>query len=139
MYRQLEPGCQILLDETNMRALIVDDSRPIRRIESDILKGLGFETADACNGKEAWERLQAEPHPDVVLVDWNMPEMDGLEFVKTVRGDARYTNMVILMVTTETEMDQMLRALSAGADEYLMKPFPKESLVEKLQLVGVVK
>jgi two-component system chemotaxis response regulator CheY len=67
-----------------------------------------------------------------------MPEMDGIEFIKTVRRDARYNRMVVLMVTTEIETDQMLRALSAGADEYLMKPFQKESLVDKLRLVGVV-
>ncbi len=121
-----------------MQALIIDDSRPIRRIESDILKELGFDTADAANGKQAWEMLQASPVPDVVLVDWNMPEMDGLEFIRSVRGDDRYSEMVVLMVTTETETDQMLRALSAGADEYLMKPFQKEGLVDKLRLVGVV-
>jgi len=121
-----------------MRALIVDDSRPIRRIESDILKELGFETATACNGREALEQLQTAPVPDVVLVDWNMPEMDGLDFIKAVRRDARFSGLVILMVTTETETDQMLRALSAGADEYLMKPFQKDGLIDKLRLVGVV-
>lgn len=121
-----------------MRALIVDDSRPIRRIEAEILKELGFETADAGNGKEALEQLKTAPLPDVVLVDWNMPEMDGLEFITEVRQDARYSGMIVLMVTTETETDQMLRALSAGADEYLMKPFQKDGLVDKLRLVGVV-
>jgi two-component system, chemotaxis family, chemotaxis protein CheY len=123
----------------SMRALVVDDSRPIRRIEGEIMKELGFLTTDACNGKEALERLQEGPLPDVVLVDWNMPEMDGLEFIKAVRHDARFNGLVILMVTTETEPEQMLRALSAGADEYLMKPFLKEGLVDKLRLVGVVK
>ena len=122
-----------------MRALVVDDSRPIRRIEGEILRELGFETADACNGKEALERLQSAPLPDIVLVDWNMPEMDGLEFIKAVRRDSRYSGLVVLMVTTEIETDQMLRALTAGADEYLMKPFQKEGLVDKLRLVGVVK
>lgn len=123
----------------SMHALIVDDSRPIRRIEADILKELGFETSDASNGMEALERLQSYPMPDVVLVDWNMPEMDGLEFITAVRRDARFSGMVVLMVTTETETDQMLRALSAGADEYLMKPFQKDSLVDKLRLLGVVR
>lgn len=122
-----------------MRALIVDDSRPIRRIESDILKELGFETADACNGKEGLDLLQASPSTDLVLVDWNMPEMNGLDFIKSVRSDSRFSNVSILMVTTETEPEQMLRALTAGADEYLMKPFQKESLVDKLRLIGVVK
>ena len=121
-----------------MNALIVDDSRPIRRIETEIMRELGFDTCEACHGKEALERLQSAPLPDVVLVDWNMPEMDGLEFIKAVRADARFSGLVILMVTTETETDQMLRALSAGADEYLMKPFQKEALIDKLRLVGVV-
>jgi two-component system chemotaxis response regulator CheY len=122
-----------------MRALIVDDSRPIRRIESEILQELGFETDAACNGREALELLRNGLQPDVVLVDWNMPEMYGLEFIKTLRRDSRFDGMVVLMVTTETEIDQMLRALSAGADEYLMKPFQKDGLVDKLRLVGVVK
>jgi two-component system chemotaxis response regulator CheY len=122
-----------------MRAMVVDDSRPIRRIEGDILKGLGFETTDAANGREALDQLEQAPPPDVVLVDWNMPEMNGLDFITTVRGDERYRGMAILMVTTETETDQMLRALSAGADEYLMKPFQKDALVEKLRLLGVVR
>jgi two-component system chemotaxis response regulator CheY len=121
-----------------MRALIVDDSRPIRRIAAGVLKELGFETADACHGKEALERLQSPPLPDVVLIDWNMPEMDGLELIKALRSDVRYSGLVLLMVTTETEPEQMLRALSAGADEYLMKPFLKEGLVDKLRLVGVL-
>jgi len=121
-----------------MRALVVDDSRPIRRIEAEILHELGFETIDACNGKEALDRLQASTLPDVVLVDWNMPEMDGLEFIKAVRKEPRYAGMVVLMVTTETETNQMLRALTAGADEYLMKPFQKDGLIDKLRLLGVV-
>jgi two-component system, chemotaxis family, chemotaxis protein CheY len=126
------------VESRTMRALVVDDSRPIRRIEKDMLTELGFETRDAAHGKEALERLTHEALPDVVLVDWNMPEMDGLELIKTIRRDARYSGTMLLMVTTETETDQMLRALSAGADEYLMKPFTKESLIDKLQLIGVV-
>jgi two-component system chemotaxis response regulator CheY len=121
-----------------MRALVIDDSRPIRRIEGEILKELGFETVDACHGRQALERLQSGPLPDVVLVDWNMPEMDGLEFIVAVRSDKRFAGLPILMVTTETETDQMLRALTAGADEYLMKPFQREGLVDKLRMVGVV-
>ncbi|MBL9090394.1 MAG: response regulator [Planctomycetaceae bacterium] len=121
-----------------MRALIVDDSRPIRRIESGILQELGFETTTADNGRQALEQLRSSTPPDVVLVDWNMPEMDGLEFIKAVRRDSRFAKVAVLMVTTETEPEQMMRALSAGADEYLMKPFQKESLIDKLRLVGVV-
>jgi two-component system chemotaxis response regulator CheY len=121
-----------------MRALIVDDSRPIRRIEAEILSELGFETSDAGNGRIALERLNEIPKPDLILVEWNMPEMDGLEFIRAVRKDSRFQGVVVLMVTTETETDQMLRALSAGADEYLMKPFQKEGLIDKLRLLGVV-
>lgn len=121
-----------------MRALVVDDSRPIRRIEAEILTELGFQTCDAANGRLALESLETQPTPDVILVDWNMPEMDGLEFIRTMRQDKRFAGVVVLMVTTETETDQMLRALSAGADEYLMKPFQKQGLIDKLRLLGVV-
>jgi two-component system, chemotaxis family, chemotaxis protein CheY len=125
--------------ENSMRALIVDDSRPIRRIEGEFLRELGFETMESCNGKEALERMKIGPLPDVVLVDWNMPEMDGLEFVTVLRQDHRLSQLPVLMVTTETEADQMIRALHAGASEYLMKPFQRDGLLEKLRLVGVVK
>jgi two-component system chemotaxis response regulator CheY len=113
-------------------------SRPIRRIEGEIPKELGFETDEATNGRQALDRLEAYPRPDVILVDWNMPVMDGLEFIRAMRSESRYSGIVMLMVTTETETDQMLRALSAGADKYLMKPFQKDGLVDKLRLLGIV-
>jgi two-component system chemotaxis response regulator CheY len=122
-----------------MRAMIVDDSRPIRRIAQGVLREMGFETAEACDGRDALEQLGAGLLPDVVLVDWNMPEMDGLELVRTLRSDPKFSGLVIVMITTETEPDQMLRALSAGVDEYLMKPFLKEGLADKLRLVGVLR
>lgn len=121
-----------------MRALLVDDSRPIRRIESIILNELGFEITDVGNGKEALAVLESEPLPRVALVDWNMPEMDGLEFVKRVRDDERFAAMVIVMVTTETEIERVALALASGADEYLMKPFQKEHLTDKLRILGIV-
>ena len=121
-----------------MRALVVDDSRPIRRIEAEILTELGFQTMDAANGRLALESLETQPTPDLILVDWNMPEMDGLEFIRAMRQNKRFAGIVVLMVTAETATDQMLRALSAGADEYLMKPFQKQGLIEKLRLLGVV-
>jgi two-component system chemotaxis response regulator CheY len=122
-----------------MRALIVDDSRPIRRIAGDVLRELGFDVAEACHGKDALAKLESAETPDVVLVDWNMPEMDGLELVRTLRHDPRFSGLVMMMVTSETEPEQMLRALSAGADEYLMKPFDKAGLADKLRLVGVLR
>lgn len=121
-----------------MRALIVDDSRAMRRIEADLMKQLGFETADAVHGKDALEKLIAGPRPDVVLVDWNMPEMNGLEFVKSVRADRRWDDIKLMMVTTETQVEQMLTALEAGANEYVMKPFTKEVIEDKLRLIGAL-
>lgn len=121
-----------------MRALLVDDSRPIRRIESNILNELGFETTDAGNGKEALTVLETEPLPLVALVDWNMPEMDGLEFVKRVRDNERFSSMAIVMVTTETEVERVALALASGADEYLMKPFQKDQLTDKLRILGLI-
>jgi two-component system chemotaxis response regulator CheY len=73
----------------------------------------------------------------LVLADWNMPEINGLELLKRLRQDPELSSLVVVMVTTETELDQMAAALEAGANEYVMKPFTKDILVEKLQLVGI--
>ena len=121
-----------------MYALIIDDSRAMRRILRQIVEPLGFRILEAGNGQEGLDRLR-EHFPDVelTLVDWNMPVMNGLEFVKTVRADDQYQQMKIAMVTTETEAAQMARALMAGVDEFVMKPFTSEILIEKLRLIGV--
>jgi two-component system, chemotaxis family, chemotaxis protein CheY len=120
------------------KALVVDDSRTIRTILGRMLTGLEYEVCQAGNGREALEVLDRE-YPDVslILADWNMPEMNGLEFVQNVRADSKYASVVIMMVTTETQVEQMTLALEAGANEYVMKPFDKEMIVEKLQLLGV--
>ena len=120
-----------------MKALIVDDSRAMRTILKGILKGLGFETFEAGHGKEGLQRLLEQGAPDLALVDWNMPEMNGLDFIRTVRAERAYDGVRILMVTSEAEAVQVTRALAAGADEYLMKPFSKEVLVAKLNLLDV--
>ncbi len=121
-----------------MYALIIDDSRAMRRILRQIVEPLGFRILEAGDGQEGLDRL-GEHYPDVelTLVDWNMPVMNGLEFVKTVRADNQYQQMKIAMVTTETEPAQMARALMAGVDEFVMKPFTSEILIEKLRLIGV--
>jgi two-component system chemotaxis response regulator CheY len=121
-----------------MYALIIDDSRAMRRILRQIVEPLGFRILEAGDGQEGLDRL-GEHFPDVelTLVDWNMPVMNGLEFVKTVRADDQYRQMKIAMVTTETEPAQMARALMAGVDEFVMKPFTSEILIEKLRLIGV--
>jgi two-component system chemotaxis response regulator CheY len=121
-----------------MYALIIDDSRAMRRILRQIVEPLGFHILEAGDGQEGLERLE-QYHPDVelTLVDWNMPVMNGLEFVKAVRAEDQYQQMKIAMVTTETEPAQMARALMAGVDEFVMKPFTSEILIEKLKLIGV--
>lgn len=119
-----------------MNALVIDDSRVLRRILNDMLKQLGFDVVEATNGREAWDKLQAGPTPDVALVDWNMPVMNGLDFVKAVRAERRYDKLPLMMVTSETEMEQMAVALAAGANEYVMKPFGKEVIADKLQMLG---
>jgi two-component system chemotaxis response regulator CheY len=120
------------------KALVVDDSRAIRMILGRTLKELGFEVLEAGNGREALEVMEVEKTSvTLVLADWNMPEMNGLELLKRLRQDPELSSLVIIMVTTETEVDQMVVALEAGANEYVMKPFTKNILVEKLQLVGV--
>ena len=121
-----------------MHALVIDDSRALRRILGDMLKQLGFTISDAGNGREALELLMRSENPDIVLVDWNMPEMNGLEFVQAVRKIERFAAMPLMMVTTETEFEQMASALDAGANEYVMKPFTKECIADKLAILGVL-
>ena len=120
-----------------MKALIVDDSRAIRLVLSRIMTGCGFEVAEARHGREALTYLQANVDTDVALIDWNMPEMNGLELVEAVRGDDRLRELRMMMVTTETEVSHIQKALLAGANEYVMKPFSREVIEEKLHLLGV--
>lgn len=120
-----------------MRALVVDDSRAIRSIIGKTLVDLGFEVSEAGTGREALTRLEALGAVELVMVDWNMPEMNGYDFLCAARQRPVWQDTIILMVTTETEMGQMQRALEAGANEYLMKPFTRTALLEKLQLVGL--
>ena len=120
-----------------MRVLVIDDSRAIRMILKKTLTAIGAEVVEAGHGVEALEKLQAGEPFALALVDWNMPEMNGYEFVKAVRGESRYASMKLCMVTTETETAQVVKALEAGADEYIMKPFTKEALQEKLNMLGV--
>ena len=120
-----------------MEALVIDDSRALRSLMGRMLRDLGFEVVEACHGKDALERIREGAPPTIALVDWNMPEMNGLEFVRSLRQDDSFKDVLVMMVTTETEMSQMQRALDAGANEYVMKPFTRDVLREKLQLVGL--
>jgi two-component system chemotaxis response regulator CheY len=120
-----------------MRALVVDDSRAMRMILSRVLRDLGADVVEASDGQEALAALAVGPQPDVALVDWNMPVMNGLEFVTAVRREAGLGAMRLVMVTTESESTEVVRALEAGADEYLFKPFTPEAVVDKLALLGL--
>jgi two-component system chemotaxis response regulator CheY len=120
-----------------MRALIVDDSRAMRAIIAKILRELGAEVIEAGNGREGLERLATVKPVDVVLVDWNMPVMDGLTFVRELRGRREYDGVQVLMVTTESDAHHVTSALEAGANEYVMKPFDRSALVSKLEAVGL--
>ena len=120
------------------KALVVDDSKTIRMIVRRILVELGFEVCEAGNGIEALNVMEIEKSSvELVLADWNMPEMNGLELVKSLRQRPELASLKVIMVTTETEMGQMALALESGANEYVMKPFTKEILKEKLELVGI--
>jgi len=121
------------------KALVVDDSKTIRTILGRILKELGYEVCEAGNGIEALKVMEGEKATvSLVLADWNMPEMNGLDLLKQLRLDPALASLKVIMVTTETEMDHMVSALEAGANEYVMKPFTKDILKEKLELVGIL-
>lgn len=121
-----------------MKVLVVDDSRAIRMILSRILAEVGFdEVLEAGDGSEALNKLAEHGAPDLMLVDWNMPVMNGYELVQSARGNDDYAGMPIMMVTTETEMDQVVKALEAGANEYIMKPFNKDDVLSKLEILGL--
>ena len=118
------------------KALVIDASRTIRMILGRTLGELGFETATAANGREALDSLT--PDLSLVLVDWNMPEMNGLEFVRRMRANPVWAAVPVIMVTTETRIGQMTAALEAGANEYVMKPFTAEVIEDKLRLLGLL-
>ena len=120
-----------------MRALIVDDSRFVRGVLRGMLEGRGIECAEAGDGQAGLDELHAGLSFDLALVDWNMPVMDGLEMLKHLRSEG-FDEVKVMMVTTEAENDFIIRALDAGADEYLMKPFDEEALCEKLAMLGLV-
>src|SRR5262245_59019547 len=121
--------------ETGMRALVIDDSRTVRIIIGNILREIGMEVLEAGNGLEALEQLECHPDVGLLLLDWNMPQMNGFDFLRAVRAQRAYDGVRILMVTSESQGEQVVKALGAGANEYLMKPFSKDILVAKLHLM----
>ena len=120
------------------KVLVVDDSRTIRTIIRRSLVELGYEVCEACDGNEALRMIEVgKADVKLVMTDWNMPEMNGFELLKRLRQDPDLAALTIVMVTTETEISHMVSALDAGANEYIMKPFTKDILKEKLELVGI--
>jgi two-component system chemotaxis response regulator CheY len=120
-----------------MRALIVDDSRFVRDHLRNMLEKLGIDCEEAADGQAGLSQLhQCDPF-DLALIDWNMPVMDGLDMLKNLRAEG-YSDVKVMMVTTEAEDEFIIRSLDAGADEYLMKPFDQEALTEKLTMLGFV-
>lgn len=121
-----------------MRALVIDDSRTMRRIVSSTLQRIGFDTIEAEHGREALDHLESGERVDLACIDWNMPVMDGLTFVTEVRANPAWRDVTLMMVTTESEQSQIVRALAAGAHEYLIKPFTADAIRDKLDLLGLV-
>ena len=120
-----------------MKVAIIDDSKTVRFILAKMMKELGFESIEAGDGKEALEAIGKNSDVVLALIDWNMPVMNGLELVGELKKDTRLSHLKIMMVTTETEMTQVVRAIEAGADEYIMKPFTKDMVVDKMKMLGM--
>lgn len=118
-------------------ALVIDDSRAMRMVLGGLLSELGYQVFEAENGAAGVAQLANNADLDVILVDWNMPVMNGLEFITAVRAKEQLNAVRLLVITSETEVGQMINALSAGADEYLMKPFTTDALLRKLEMLGL--
>jgi two-component system chemotaxis response regulator CheY len=124
--------------DKNIRILIVDDFSTMRRIVKNLLHDLGYvNTAEADDGKSAWALLQAQGGSfELVVTDWNMPGMTGLDLLKNIRADAKLAALKVLMVTAEAQRDQIIEAAKAGVNGYIIKPFTAATLKEKLDKIG---
>ena len=120
-----------------MKALIVDDSRTTRAILRAILEEAGFSVSETGLPRAGLEAVAGQDPPDLVLLDWHLPEMTGLDFLRELKAKALPRPPRVMLVTSEAEVQAVQRALDLGASEYVMKPFTREILVEKLQMVGI--
>ena len=115
-----------------MKVLVVDDSAIMRKVIEQILEMLGHEAVPAANGVEAFERLKEHDDVQLILLDWNMPEMNGIEFLRAVKDRPGLSKIPVIMLTTESERRKMIEAIEAGAKHYLTKPFQPETLATKI-------
>lgn len=119
-----------------MKVLVVDDSSTMRRIIVNTLSRLGYKDClQGADGIEGWDALSTNSDVGIVVTDWNMPNMNGLEFVKKIRAEKKYSDVPIIMVTTEGGKAEVITALKAGVNNYIVKPFTPQVLKEKLQAV----
>lgn len=121
-----------------MRVLIIDDSMAMRRMLSAYVSDLKAQATVATDGQDALDVLAREGAFDVALVDWDMPRMNGMEFVRAARADDRWSSMKLVMVTAHISQDDIVEALETGADDYLMKPVSADMIEDKLRLLGLV-
>jgi len=119
-----------------MRALVVDDSTAIRSYLRKILTPYGFEVLEAKNGREGLQQLREQSGIDLVLLDWNMPVMNGIDLLRLIRSEPNLSSVCVMMVTTENDLHEISQALEMGANEYVMKPFTPDIIADKLTLLG---
>ncbi len=117
--------------------LIVDDSKVVRKLERRIMEDIGFEVAEAEDGQQALDYC-AGTKPELILLDWHMPVMDGITFIEKFRALPENEKTTVIFCTTETDMNNIMRAIGAGANEYVMKPFDADIIKGKLQQVGLL-
>lgn len=123
------------MPDPNMKILVVDDMSSMRRIIKNTLKQLGYPNTDeAEDGDQALDKVRSAPF-DLVVSDWNMPNMNGLDLLKAIRQDPKLSALPVLMVTTEAEMDHILEAIRSGVNSYILKPFTPETMKEKIDKV----
>ncbi len=121
-----------------MKVLIVDDSGPVRKIMKRMFREMGHETIEAADGKEALAQLQAGSGIGLIMLDWNMPNMDGMQLLEALESEGTSIQKpIVVLVSTENQMEKILHAISKGASEYIMKPFTREILEEKLAILGI--
>ncbi|MDX2186342.1 MAG: response regulator [Opitutaceae bacterium] len=121
-----------------MRLLVVDDSKAMRTMICAYAGDLGYETNEAADGIDALEALERSQDYEAIMLDWDMPKMDGLTALKIIREDRRFDAIKIMMVTAQGSYENVAQALEAGANDYLMKPFDEQMFAEKMRILGLV-